>query len=433
MFHAWTFHLHVYVVSPPTTSEVMHALSFFHEQSRTDRDDFVTINFENIEPGFENNFNMATNSESLGTPYDYGSVMHYGRDFFSTNGETTLDVIPPVPDPFNEFNYVGQRRGVSNIDVRQLQLLYQCSSGPRDLSVAEANECTPECPCWENSFYPCENDDECQGGLVCTPNSEDIPLRQEPYCIDNFSSCPLFVAECFESINNPVDIIRYFCPETCKVPGCSVDPGTTRPANTCQNPVVTAFPSAAPTSSASPTSPTPSPSARPSTSSAPTVLCPSVANDDVANAENIAVGSSAVFDLTCATAEPNEPAGEYWFDDPSVENSVWYTFVAPASGCVEIETVLGPNGEFVDTQLALYDVTNSSDFSTFVEIASDDDGGSSFLYASFLSTPSILVPGRTYYIQVDGWYGEPGIAQLDVRDYCLVGYTAWLSQPQLLT
>ena len=426
-----SMHFLTYIFSPPTTPEVMHALSFFHEQSRTDRDDFVTINFENIEPGYEHNFDVAIDSESLGTPYDYGSVMHYCRDAFSTNGENTLDVIPPVPDPFNEFYYVGQIRGVSNIDVKQLQLLYQCSSGPRDLSVAEAtgNECTPECPCWENSFYPCEGDDECQGGLVCVPNSEDIQLRVEPYCIDR-SFCPSFVAECFES--SRVDIIRYFCPETCKVPGCGVDPGTTRPANTCQNPVVTAFPSAAPTSSASPTSPTQSPSARPSTSSAPTVLCPSVANDDVANAESIAVGSSAVFDLTCATAEPNEPAGENWFDDPSVENSLWYTFVAPASGCVEIETVLSPNGESVDTQLALYDVANPSDFSTFVEIASDEDGGTSFLYASFLSTPSILVPGQTYYIQVDGWYGEPGIAQLDVRDYCLVSDTALLSLLTLL-
>ena len=31
--------------------EMYHALGFFHEQSRTDRDDFVTINFENVEPG----------------------------------------------------------------------------------------------------------------------------------------------------------------------------------------------------------------------------------------------------------------------------------------------------------------------------------------------------------------------------------------------
>ncbi|CAG2169584.1 unnamed protein product [Oppiella nova] len=60
--------------------ELLHSVGFWHEQSRADRDDYVRINWDNVEKGMEGNFvKFSWNDiQSLGVEYDYGSVMHYG-------------------------------------------------------------------------------------------------------------------------------------------------------------------------------------------------------------------------------------------------------------------------------------------------------------------------------------------------------------------
>lgn len=61
-------------------------------QSTYDRDEFVTIHWENVIEGVENNFQKYTSSEvtHFNTTYDYYSVMHYGAYGFSRNGKPTI-------------------------------------------------------------------------------------------------------------------------------------------------------------------------------------------------------------------------------------------------------------------------------------------------------------------------------------------------------
>lgn len=61
-------------------------------QSAFDRDDFVTIHYENIIPGHEHNFNKYKNTvvTHFNTTYDYDSVMHYSAFGFSKNGNATI-------------------------------------------------------------------------------------------------------------------------------------------------------------------------------------------------------------------------------------------------------------------------------------------------------------------------------------------------------
>jgi len=105
--------------------ELLHALGFWHEQSRTDRDDYVTIHFDNIQAGHEGNFNKypSTYIDMLGQPYDYGSIMHYGAYAFAK------DRSKPTIVPKQSGVTIGQRVRLSDTDVKEIQLLYGCVTG----------------------------------------------------------------------------------------------------------------------------------------------------------------------------------------------------------------------------------------------------------------------------------------------------------------
>lgn len=56
--------------------EMAHAIGQKHEQSRNDRDNYVTVLWSNIQGG-EDNHNMAKSKTLDNNPYDYESVLHY--------------------------------------------------------------------------------------------------------------------------------------------------------------------------------------------------------------------------------------------------------------------------------------------------------------------------------------------------------------------
>lgn len=72
--------------------ELMHAVGFLHEQNRFDRDNHISVMYSNIQQGLEGNFDKGSSSSTttFGVPYDYGSVMHYSANAFSSNGRPTI-------------------------------------------------------------------------------------------------------------------------------------------------------------------------------------------------------------------------------------------------------------------------------------------------------------------------------------------------------
>ncbi|KAF6721346.1 High choriolytic enzyme 2 [Oryzias melastigma] len=105
------------------------ALGFQHEHTRSDRDSYVQINWQNIIPASAYNFNKH-DTNNLNTPYDYSSIMHYGRDAFSI--AYGLDTITPIPDPNVP---IGQRNGMSRLGHHQNQHPLQLQNMERGKGV----------------------------------------------------------------------------------------------------------------------------------------------------------------------------------------------------------------------------------------------------------------------------------------------------------
>jgi len=100
--------------------ELMHTLDFHHEHQRPDRDQYIKINWENIEEDAEGNFAIDHNMNmKQDTPYDHNSVTHYGPRAFSKNEKDTYEIKPPGKSSRSP-------NILSDIDVLSIRKVYQC-------------------------------------------------------------------------------------------------------------------------------------------------------------------------------------------------------------------------------------------------------------------------------------------------------------------
>ena len=112
--------------------EVIHALGIYHQHSRHDRDNFVTVNFTEIEraqqedfiprDNYKKQYEICTGCKSNGS-YNINSIMHYPPHL----GIKNRTVIIPNPGvcEFEQCD-MGQRKELSVEDVNNIQSLYDC-------------------------------------------------------------------------------------------------------------------------------------------------------------------------------------------------------------------------------------------------------------------------------------------------------------------
>jgi uncharacterized protein (TIGR03437 family) len=94
--------------------ELGHAWGLLHEQSRNDRNRYVTVLYQNIDKRYTSNFDQSGKDLSY---YDYGSIMHYPSTGFTRNGLDSIETVPVgVP--------IGQRVALSAGDTDAIHRQY---------------------------------------------------------------------------------------------------------------------------------------------------------------------------------------------------------------------------------------------------------------------------------------------------------------------
>jgi len=104
--------------------ELMHTVGFYHEQNRSDRDDFITIHWDNIDSAYKEEFQkMDPADNQILTPFDFNSIMLYGSHSYSKDGKL-ITMEPKFP----EFKMIEvyEKPGMTAMDAKAIKLLYKC-------------------------------------------------------------------------------------------------------------------------------------------------------------------------------------------------------------------------------------------------------------------------------------------------------------------
>jgi hypothetical protein len=104
--------------------EIGHTVGLWHEQSREDRDDYIRIIWDNIQPRYIHNFSQhIVDGDDIGQ-YDYCSIMHYPADAFTkTQGQRTIEVRDPNRQ-CGKDNDLGWKTQLSNGDIAAATEMY---------------------------------------------------------------------------------------------------------------------------------------------------------------------------------------------------------------------------------------------------------------------------------------------------------------------
>ncbi|KAI1278493.1 Blastula protease 10 [Halotydeus destructor] len=138
--------------------ELGHAIGLSHEQSRNDRDEYLQINFKNINKQYHGQFAKGVTHNEL-EKYDYKSVMQYPSWGFSTAsfGRITMS----TKDPRLQFLIDEERVGATFKDIKVVNKMYKCQTRCKDI----------------------DGKPECQNGGYRIPVQYKVPSGEQCPCL----------------------------------------------------------------------------------------------------------------------------------------------------------------------------------------------------------------------------------------------------------
>ncbi|KAL3841417.1 hypothetical protein ACJMK2_019569 [Sinanodonta woodiana] len=105
--------------------ELGHAIGLIHEMERPDRDSYIDVLYENINPDSRRNYDTTLskgmNYELYNTPYDYRSIMHYPPMAWSNNNGPAVITKDPAYQ-----NVIGRVDEISFFDALYVNRAYRC-------------------------------------------------------------------------------------------------------------------------------------------------------------------------------------------------------------------------------------------------------------------------------------------------------------------
>lgn len=147
-------------------------------------------------------------------------------------------------------------------------------------------------------------------------------------------------------------------------------------------------------------------------------------NDNVCDAMDITAnidGAAVECSNYGATVQNNEPrpmaigcAVQNGWCENTLHNTVWFKFTAPSSGSIDIDF-----NTPIDLQMAVWEADNCQALlvvSNRMMVAANDDSGTAGGYSPRITNQSCLIPGKTYFLQIDGWNGTVGNFSFSITD-----------------